>query len=98
MMTSPTRLRQREILDAQLTRCRRVDNPFTRGAAAPPRWLAVGGPGPLTGTLATSINFEAIVRERATAEAIIYGPPPAGGSTPGPPPAGGSTPAAWSTP
>jgi hypothetical protein len=74
MMTIPTRLRQREILNAQLIRCQRVDNPFTRGAAAALRWLAVGGPGPLTGAVATPINFEVIVRELATAEAIIYGP------------------------
>ena len=75
MMTIPIRLRQREILDAQLTRCRRVDNPVNRGAVAALRWLTVGGAGPLTGALATSINFEAIVRELATAEAIIYGLP-----------------------
>jgi hypothetical protein len=30
MMAIPTRLRQREILNAQLTQCRRVDNTFTR--------------------------------------------------------------------
>jgi hypothetical protein len=45
------------------------------GAAAALRWLTLGGPGPLTGALATPITFEAIVRELATAEAIIYGPP-----------------------
>jgi hypothetical protein len=75
MMAIPTRLRQREIINAQLTQCRRVDNTFTRGAAAALRWLTLGGPGPLTSALATPITFEAIVRELATAEAIIYGPP-----------------------
>jgi hypothetical protein len=46
----PTRLRQREVLDAQLTQCRRVDNSFTRGAVAFTRgavaalhWLTEGG-------------------------------------------------------
>jgi hypothetical protein len=58
----PTRLRQREVLDAQLTQCRRVDNSFTRGAVAFTRgavaalhWLTEGGGGPLSGALATSI-------------------------------------------
>jgi hypothetical protein len=74
-MTIPIRLRHPEILNTQLTQCQRVDSPFTRGAAAALRWLTVGGPGPLTGALVTSINFEAIVRELPTAEAIICGPP-----------------------
>jgi hypothetical protein len=91
MMTIPTRLRQREILNAQLTRCRRVDNPLNGGAATALRWLTVGGPGPLTGALATSFSFEAIVRELATAETMLYGPPS------DVPPTGGSSPAGWST-
>jgi hypothetical protein len=43
MITFPTRLRQREILDAQLAQCRRVDNSFSRGAAAALHWLTDGG-------------------------------------------------------
>jgi hypothetical protein len=78
MMTIPTRLRQREILDAQLAQCRRVDNSFTCGAAAALHWLTEGGVGPLSGALATSITFPAIVHELAAAEAIIYGPPSTG--------------------
>jgi hypothetical protein len=74
----PTRLRQREVLDAQLTQCRRVDNSFTRGAVAALHWLTEGGVGPLSGALATSITFQAIVHELAAAEAIIYGPPSTG--------------------
>jgi hypothetical protein len=81
----PTRLRQREVLDAQLTQCRRVDNSFTRGAVAFTRgavaalhWLTEGGGGPLSGALATSITFQANVHELAAAEAIIYGPPSTG--------------------
>jgi hypothetical protein len=78
MMTIPTRLRQREILDAQLTQCRQVDNSFARGAVAGLRWLTEGGAGPLSGALATSIAFRGIVNELAAAEAIIYGPPSTG--------------------
>jgi hypothetical protein len=78
MMTIPTRLRQREILDAQLAQCRRVDNSFTCGAAAALHWLTEGGVGPLSGALPTSITFQAIVHELAAAEAIIYGPPSTG--------------------
>ena len=75
MTITPLRLRRREILDAQVLRCRQVDNSFTRGAVAGLRWLTAGGPGALTGTLATSISFQSIVHELAAAEAIIYGPP-----------------------
>jgi hypothetical protein len=78
MTTIPTRLRQREILDAQLTQCRQVDSSFARGAVAGLRWLTEGGPGPLSGALATSIAFRGIVNELAAAEAIIYGPPSTG--------------------
>ena len=78
MMTIPTRLRQREILDAQLAQCRRVDNSFARGAAAALHWITAGGFAPLSGALATSITFQAIVHELAAAEAIIYGPPSTG--------------------
>jgi len=78
MMTIPTRLREREILDAQLTQCSRVDTSFTRGAVAALHWLVEGGPGPLTGALPTSITFQEIVYELAAAEAIIYGPPSTG--------------------
>jgi hypothetical protein len=78
MSIIPIRLRDREILDAQLVRCRQVDNSFTQGAAAGLRWLTAGGPGPLTGTLATSIDFQSIVHELAAAEDIIYGTPSRG--------------------
>jgi hypothetical protein len=78
MMMIPTRLREREILDAQLTQCSRVDTSFTRGAVAALHWLTEGGPGPLTGALPTSITFQEIVHELAAAEAIIYGPPSTG--------------------
>ena len=77
-MNIPTRLRQREILDAQLAQCRRVDNSFARGAAAALHWLTDGGVAPLSGAVATSITFQAIVHELAAAEAIIYGPPSVG--------------------
>ena len=78
MTTIPIRLRQRAILDAQLAQCRRIDNRFTRGAGAALHWLTAGGFGPLSGALATSITFPAIVHELAAAEAIIYGPPSTG--------------------
>jgi hypothetical protein len=74
-MTIPTRLRQRDILTAQLASCRRVDSSFSRGAVAALRWLTAGGPGPLTGAAAAPIDFTGIVHELAAAEAIIYGPP-----------------------
>ena len=74
-MTIPTRLRQRDTLTAQLASCRRVNNSFSRGAAAALRWLTAGGPGPLTGAAAAPIDFTGIVHELAAAEAIIYGPP-----------------------
>jgi hypothetical protein len=88
-MTIPTRLRQRDILTAQLASCQRVDSSFGRGAAAGLRWLIAGGPGPLTGATGGPVDFGGIVRELAAAEAIIYGPPSTGR---------GSTPAAWGTP
>jgi hypothetical protein len=78
MSIIPIRLRDREILDAQLVRCRQIDNTFTQGAAAGLRWLTAGGPGPLTGTLATLIDFKSVVHELAAAETIIYGPPSSG--------------------
>jgi hypothetical protein len=78
MSIIPIRLRDREILDAQLVRCRQIDNSFTQGAAAGLRWLTAGGPGPLTGTLATLIDFRSVVHELAAAEDIIYGPPSSG--------------------
>ena len=81
----PTRPWQREVLDAQLTQCRRVDNSFTRERSRSPGERSrhcTGSPkvgvGPLSGALATSITFQAIVHELAAAEAIIYGPPSTG--------------------
>jgi hypothetical protein len=67
-------LRRRDILDAQLARCRTLDSSFARGAVAGLHWLTAGGPGPLTGALAISIDFRSIVHELATAEAVIHGP------------------------
>jgi hypothetical protein len=78
MSIIPIRLRDREILDAQLVRCRQIDNSFTQGAAAGLRWLTAGGPGPLTGTLETLIDFRSVVHVLAAAEDIIYGPPSSG--------------------
>jgi hypothetical protein len=72
-MTIPTRLRQREILDAQLAQCRQVDNSFNEGAVAALRWLTRGGHGPLTGARAGFISFTTVVHELAAAEALIYG-------------------------
>jgi hypothetical protein len=77
-MTIPTRLRQRDILTAQLASCQRFDSSFGRGAAAALCWLTAGGPGPLTGAPAAPIGFGAIVHEPAAAEAIIYGSPATG--------------------
>jgi len=77
-MTIPTRLRQREVLDAQLAVCRRLDSNVGRGAVAALRWLTDGGPGPLTGGWAAHVGFTDIVAELAAAEALIYGPPSAG--------------------
>jgi hypothetical protein len=81
----PTRPWQREVLDAQLTQCRRVDNSFTRERSRSPGERSrhcTGSPkvgvGPLSGALATSITFQANVHELAAAEAIIYGPPSTG--------------------
>jgi hypothetical protein len=73
-MTVPTRLRQREILHAQLAACQRVDSSYARGAVAALSWLTTGGPAPLTGARSAALDFGGIVRELAAAEAIIYGP------------------------
>ena len=77
-MTIPTRLRQRDILTAQLASCQGCDSSFSRGAAAALCWLTGCGPGPLTGATAAPIGFGAIVHELAAAEAIIYGSPATG--------------------
>jgi hypothetical protein len=77
MSIMPIRLQDREILDAQLVQCRQINNSFTQRAAGL-RWLTAGGPGPLTGTLATSIDFRSVVHELAAAEDIIYGPSSSG--------------------
>jgi hypothetical protein len=45
-MTSPTRLRKREILTAQLASGQPVGSTFTLGAGAALRLLTAGGPGP----------------------------------------------------
>ena len=77
-MTIPTRLRQRDILTAQLASCQGCDSSYGRGAAAALCWLTGCGPGPLTGAAAAPIGFGAIVHELAAAEAIIYGSPATG--------------------
>ena len=71
-MTGPTRLRQREILHAQLAACQCVDSSYW-GVVAALSWLTTGGPAPLTGALSAALDFGGIVRELAAAEAIIYG-------------------------
>lgn len=81
-MDGCTRLRERSVLAAQMAELRAredVGSPqFRRGALDALRWLCVGGPGPLSGELAgLPVRSQAIVRELAAAEAIIYGEPSA---------------------
>lgn len=78
-MNSVARLRDRCVLQEQilmLTRqtCKLRAMGFHDGSLAALRWLTEGGPGPLTGCLSgLPISMEAIVRELAGAEAVIYG-------------------------
>jgi hypothetical protein len=73
-MTAPTRLRQREILHAQLAACQCLDSSSAREAVAALSWLTTSGPAPLTGAPSAALDLGGIVRELAAAEAIIYGP------------------------
>ena len=76
MTIMSTRLRHRDILDAQLAGCRQVDNSFTWGAVAGLRWLTVGVPRPLTGALASgglsaALDFGPYWRFRPQTPAVI---------------------------
>jgi len=73
-MTIRPRLRRPEILDAQLAQFVPGSNGFTRGAVAALRWLTAGGPGPLTGALATTLNAQSIDHELPTAQVFMSGP------------------------
>jgi hypothetical protein len=82
IMDCPTHLRERSVLAAQIAELQvRTDvaSPeFRHGAVDALQWLCVGGPGPLSGVLAgLPVRSQAIVRELAAAEAIIYGEPSA---------------------
>jgi hypothetical protein len=77
LVTSGARLRERDVIDAQITALSAVDpmGEFERGASAALRWLLEGGPGPVTGKVGERPTAaSAIVHELAAAEAIIYGP------------------------
>jgi hypothetical protein len=78
---SPARLRGRAVLEAQLAALRRHgagdDVEFHRGAADALRWLIENTASPLTGQLGIPpVSAQAIVRELACAEEIIYGGSP----------------------
>ncbi|MBN9099382.1 MAG: hypothetical protein J0I49_14900 [Pseudonocardia sp.] len=83
-MSSSARLRDRQVLDAQIEALRvHVDRArdredvtadFARGALKALGWVTAAGPGPLTGALAVApVALERIVAELAAAEDIIYG-------------------------
>ena len=83
-MSPPARLRDHDVLEMQIAALAdevgdrgdgdQVD--FRRGAVDALRWVTEGGPSPLTGCLeGPVVSVEAIVRELAAAEAIIYGRP-----------------------
>lgn len=77
-MTSPAKLREHEVLAAQLSAlcANSKRSSFCRGAEAALRWLTEGGAGPLSGALTgRPVMFRAIVRELSAAEALIYGRP-----------------------
>jgi hypothetical protein len=83
-MSTSARLRDHEVLQRQLAElageagdCGEGDAlGFRRGAWDALRWVTEGGPGPLTGCLdGPAVSVQAIVRELAAAEAIIYGRP-----------------------
>jgi hypothetical protein len=77
-------LRDHEVLEMQLAALagevghRGEGDPvdFRRGALDALHWVTEGGPSPLTGCLeGPVVSVQAIVRELAAAEAIIYGRP-----------------------
>ena len=80
-MRTPGRLRDRRVLEEQLTALERQGDrgdktEFYRGALEALRWVIGGGPGPLTGCYEGSpVSVAAIVRELAAAEDLIYGRP-----------------------
>ena len=90
----PTRLRQREVLDAQLTQCRRVDNSFTRERSRSPG----GGRGtPLAHRRWGSDRCPAPSQRRSPSRRSFTNWQRPRPSSTGHPPPGVSTPAAWST-
>ena len=77
-MTSPARVREPEVLAEQMAALRaeskRTASQFALGALDALRWLARGGPGPLTMDVAQQpVTVRAVVHELAAAEAVIYG-------------------------
>jgi hypothetical protein len=76
LVTSGARLRERDVIDAQIIALREVDpmGEFERGALAALQWLLEGGPGPVTGEVGgRPTAARVIVQELAAAEALIYG-------------------------
>jgi hypothetical protein len=74
----PARRRERDVLEAQLAALRSHgagdDAEFHRGALDALRWLIEDAASPLTGQLGIPpVSVQAIVRELACAEEIIYG-------------------------
>jgi hypothetical protein len=79
VVSSGARLRDREVLHEQIEALTRhlgqTRADFPRGARDALRWVLEGGPGPLTGCVeGLPVPVPAIVRELASAEAVIYGP------------------------
>lgn len=82
-MSSPARLRDRRILQAQITALSLGSGvgdgdatAYRRGAVDALRWVTEGRPAPLTGCQeGWPVSAKAIVRELAAAEAVIYGRP-----------------------
>lgn len=83
-MSSAARLRDRQVLDAQIAELRAqldatadgVSSEFARGALEALGWLTRSGPAPLTGALGVlPVALEMIVAELATAEVLVHGRP-----------------------
>lgn len=81
-MRTAARLRDPAVVQAQIAELRsRVPgsaegSAFEQGALDALRWVSEGGPGPLTGSVeGRPVSVQAIVRELATAEEVIYGRP-----------------------
>ena len=77
-MTSPARVREPEVLAEQMAalcaESKRTASQFALGALDALRWLAQGGPGPLTAAIVQQpVTVRAVVHELAAAEAVIYG-------------------------